>query len=396
MSSIQLKPKKAKPIASGHPWIFSGAIGQEKVSPGDDLVEVRAADGQLLGQGLFSPHSQIRVRMVRGGPHAAFGEPEITTALQSALDRRRHVGLPNANTDTFRWVNSEGDGLPGLIVDRLGNATAFQAVTMPMFLRREAIAAAIGNCVDGPIIEVSAPPPIAKKEGFPVLESRFWTDDAPDALIATENGVRFNIATHDFQKTGHYADMRIHRRWLAERCAQQSVLDVYSYTGGFGLYAAVAGAERVVCVDSSEVALDRVAENASTNDVSIETRRGKAEDVLRSLDDTRDRFDVVILDPPKLAPSRKHAHKALKVYQRLVTGALRVANEHALIAIGSCSEAIKQDELARMCANVGASTGATLDIVYVGAQSPDHPVPAAMSEAHYLTFMVVSASGHNP
>jgi 23S rRNA (cytosine1962-C5)-methyltransferase len=201
--------------------------------------------------------------------------------------------------------------------------------------------------------------------------------------------VRFGIDTAQFQKTGHFADMRPHRRWIAQLARGKSVLDAYSYTGGFGLYAACAGATRVVSVDSSAQATARVTLNAALNEVSdrVEVVTSKVDDYLRSAYDKGQRFDIIVLDPPKLAPSRQAAAKALKVYDALVIQASRLLTPDGLLCVTSCSEAIGLSELERVMGACAERTGRVFDAVYVGAQGVDHPWPASMPEGRYATFL---------
>lgn len=393
---ITLKPGKARPVRAGHPWIFSGAIdavrGDVRALP---CVQVHDDQGQPLGAGLYSPSSQIRVRMLHAAPADHAGQldaPFFVQALTRLRRRRALFGLPAADTTAYRLVNSEGDGLPGLCVDVFGPLIVFQISTWPMSLLREAIVAALREVfkeVEGLAIrETGAPAGIAKIEGFEP-EERWWGDAAPERVVFVEHGVRFSIDTAQFQKTGHFADMRPHRRWVAELARGKSVLDAYSYTGGFGLFAARAGAARVVSVDSSAPAIARVLENAALNEVTDRVTGvvAKVDDYLRSAYDKGVRFDIIVLDPPKLAPSRAAAAKALKVYEALVIQAARILEPDGLLCVTSCSEAIGLTELERVMGACAERTGRVFDAVYVGAQGTDHPWPASMPEGRYATFL---------
>jgi len=383
-SSITLRRGRSKPIFLGHPWVFSGAIAAAELT-GSDLVQVFDDNQTSIGWGLYSEHSDIRVRMVRGSDSGRLGRAEFESALLRALERRRALGLPNPKTNVFRLVNSEGDGLPGLIVDVLGSTLSVQVTTAPMARRLEAITEALATVFpNSTILAVPAPPAILELEKFE--PSTGWLRGEAEGIDIVEGGVRFSIDPKSIQKTGHYADMRIHRQWFASIASGESILDAYSYTGGFGLHAAVAGAREVVCIDSSRDALERAKINADLNQVAVSCVVSKVDDFLRSSFDKGKLWSRIVLDPPKLAPSRKHADKALKVYESLAVQALRVLEPGGVMAIGSCSEAIGLAEIERIVASAVARVGRSGATIYLGTQSPDHPYPPAMPEARYLTF----------
>ncbi|MEZ4461934.1 MAG: class I SAM-dependent methyltransferase [bacterium] len=333
---------------------------------------------------MLSEHSEIRVRML-GHTGTALKEGDFASSISAAYARRLMLGL-NGPHDAFRLVNSEGDGLPGLIVDHLGQVLTVQITTAPMARRQEDIfAALLGLFPEHAILRIPPPSFIAAKEKF---EFAFgWQGKTgPDTVEVLEGGVRFVIPTAQVQKTGHYADMRIHRQWIGGIARGKRVLDAYSYSGGFGLHALAGGASQVVCVDSSEAACAAVRANADANSAQLEVVCSKVDDFLRSASDRGHLYDIVVLDPPKLAPSRKHVAGALKVYESLTLQALRVI-ERGLLCLGSCSEAIGLPELERILGAAQARSGRRLSVVYTGTQSPDHPYPAAMSEGRYLTFL---------
>ncbi len=391
LPSVTLKKKRERPIRCGHPWIFSGAIaGTTGARDTTGLVRVLAHDGSLLGIGLRSPESSIRVRMLGVSTQQ---RPRILDvafferALHAALAQRITLGLPES-TNAYRVVNSEGDGLPGLTIDRLGDLVVFQLTTMPMFAVREAISQALKKVFPGAaILEIPAPDKIAELEGF-APQHHWWTASPPEAITVHEGDVLFDIPTDDFQKTGHYADMRPHRAWIGGVANGKRVLDAYSYTGGFGLHAARGGAAKVVSVDSSQTACDAARRNATRNDVGevMEVVHSKIDDYLRSAYDRGIRFDIIVLDPPKLAPNRRAVNKALGVYEAIGVQALRLLEPGGIFCMTSCSEAIGPEELERALGACVAREQRDLSIVTTGPQGLDHPWPAAMSEGQYATF----------
>lgn len=391
MLEIHLQRGKSRPIQAGHPWVFSGSIDRVEGSGDADVVEVYGDRGDRLGLGLYSPSSSIRVRML--GDIHQFDETTLRHRIEAALERRRRLGV-TARTEIFRVVNSEGDGLPGLSIDLFGDElVTFQPSTRPMFARRDEVAATLQALFPAAaVLERPAPDAIARLEGFAPTE-KWHTTPRTEPVVASENGVKhvIDLSEHGaMQKTGHYADMREHRRWIGELAHGRRVLDAYSYTGGFALQSAARGATRVVAVDSSAAAVAGVKANAAENGFEIETHISDTGDYLRSAFDRGERFDIVVLDPPKLAPRKQHVKKALKVYESIAVQAARLVDAGGLLAIGSCSEAIGVDDIARVFSAVTERLGRPTRVILTGGPPVDHPYPAAMPEGRYLTFVAAA------
>ena len=385
MRQVHLKRGKAGPVRAGHPWVFSGSIARVDGDDASDVVTVVADRGDRLGVGLWSGSSSIRVRMLGDIHH--FDDGQLSARLEHAVKRRASLRITEG-TEVYRLVNSEGDGLPGLSVDVFGDGlVTFLASTLPMFNRRNEIAAALrARFPNAAVLERPAASAIANLEGFSASE-QWHTDALTEPIEVLEHGVKYAIDPKAMQKTGHYADMREQRRWVGALSSGRRVLDAYSYTGGFALHAALGGASRVVAVDSSGPAIEGVRRNAAANSVDVEAHASDTGDYLRSAFDRGERFDIVVLDPPKLAPRRKHVAKALKVYESLAVQAGRLVDAGGLLCIGSCSEAIGAEELGRVFSAVTARLSRPTHVVHVGGQPADHPYPAAMPEGRYLTFV---------
>lgn len=395
---ITVTPRSIHPILCGHPWIFSGGI-QKSIGLTDKTTTLLICnpDQEVIGHGFYSPESQIRVRVFALTNDETL--PEINASffearIMAARRRRQRVGLPKEGITTgFRLLNSEGDGLPGATVDQWGNLLVFQLTTYAMDHYREAfvegLKAAFADHDDLVILESAAPKAIAAREGIPPSEGLRW-GHPPELVRFMESGLNYEIEIQNFQKTGHYADMRIHREWFASHSRGMRILDAYCYSGAFGLLAAKSGAREVVCVDSSRQALELVERNAALNQLSqVNTAVAKVDDFLRSAYDRNLCFDGIILDPPKLAPRKKHVKKALKYYESITLQALRLLEPQGILALGSCSEAIGLDELDRICSTVAGREGVSLSTIYAGTQAPDHPTPAGMKESKYLSFLAI-------
>jgi 23S rRNA (cytosine1962-C5)-methyltransferase len=393
MNEIVLTSSRRGSRSGGHPWIFEDAIG--RVSPNIEqgsCVHVLGADGTTsIGWGLYSMKSKIRVRLI-DVPNDFSGTVDrvfLARTLRKALQERKELGLDTAETNGFRLINSEGDGLGGVTLDVYANVCFLQLTTFPMVQRRDEIVAAIGETFtrDMAIYEVAAPSKICDLEGFP--EKRGWHGEKQPAEVEfVEDGVRFVIRPEEAQKTGHYADMRIHRQWLARRAAGKTMLDIYCYTGGFGLHAAKAGATEVLCIDSSQSAVATAMENATRN--GFDTLRavvGKADDQMRSLADRGQVFDIVVVDPPKLASHRSQVRRAQRHFESQCVHALRLVKENGILALGSCSEAMGMESLHTVLANASSRLKRRAAVIYTGAQSPDHPYLVSMPQGRYLSFL---------
>ena len=406
--SVRVTPRQAARVLEGHPWIFDNEVTQTRGHmPLATLVKVIDEHDTILGHGLYSQSSKIRVRMLSpqfplpGAEGAPLLASHFEAALLACLTRRVALGFVEdvaaakqpSNAARYRLVNSEGDGVPGLIVDVLGELIVVQITTAPLHaLRDEVFTALAAIFPEHALLDIPAPDGIMELEGFHV-ERQWRSERRPDRVVLKEGEVRFGLVTEEFQKTGHYADMRPHREWIGARSKGRRVLDAYAYTGGFGLHAALGGASEVVSVDSSSAAANRASENATLNE--IEGMNVVVSKVDRYLDEAISReesFDVTILDPPKLAPNKRTAHRALKVYESLCVQGIAVTKPGGMFCITSCSEAIGERELLKILARCAASSQRSIFVVYTGAQAPDHPWPAAMSEGRYATFLAAMVS----
>lgn len=398
----------------GHPWVYSGAIEKTTgdIVPGD-VVEVLDVDKRLIGAGFVNPRSQIMVRMLTRGAllvNAAAGSPHsldvaehllpagdavaalLQMRINAALRLRQTIGLPSEETTAYRLINSEGDGLPGLVVDVYGDVAAVQFTALGMKRQEEVIWKALQELPLGlaAIVEVGAGS-FSHIEGFAGSTRVVFGD--PDRLKSgascRENGVELHVDLDQGQKTGLFLDQRQNRRRLAQYCGNADVLDVYCYVGGFALLALRQGARSATCVDSSARALHAARQNAERNQLSdLETVE---QDAFRYLEwVTPHRFDVVVVDPPKFARSQRDLKAALKGYQRLNMLALNAVKRGGLLATSSCSQLIDEEAFERMVAAAAHDAGRRVTVLEKSSQGPDHPVPPAFVEGRYLKFVLLS------
>lgn len=388
MATVFLKRGRANPLWQGHPWVYSGAIAREEgdYQPGD-VVDVADVEGRLIGRGFVNPRSQIRVRMVTQRDEAV-DAALITRRVQEAIALRTRLGFPSEETNAYRLINSEGDALPGVIVDVYGEVCAVQFTALGMKKRELELYDAIAQLAKPKaIVEVSAGG-FAQLEGFASATRTVRGNDA-DAQQARcrENGVELVVEPLHGQKTGMFLDQRENRRRLASLARGARVLDVYTYAGGFALAALKAGAREALCVDASGRALERVKQHAELNRLpAIETVEA---DAFRFLETVRPRsFDVVVLDPPKFARARKDLDAALKGYTRLNALGMNACADGALLATCSCSQLVDGETFERVIAGAAKDAGRRVQVLESASQGPDHPVPPAFPEGRYLKFVL--------
>ncbi len=414
---------RAKPLWRGHPWVFRDSIDRVDGNAGaGDLVEVADEDGRGIGYGFFSPGSKIAVRILgspggrgggsggeggQGGGDAAEGggaEPAprpgrgdglpVDTAffrerIARALRLRHETLLLPVVTDGYRLVHSEGDYLPGLVVDRYARCLAVQFSTIGMHRRREMILDALEDLLSPAAIFELPDRRVCEIEGIETAGGLVRGGDPGEPPSIIENGVTFRIGISGGQKTGFYADQRDNRHLVGRLVRDRTVLDLYTYTGGFGLYAAVNGASHVVAIDSSGPALAFAAENGMLNHGrQVRFERADARDALNGFHRQRRRFDVVVCDPPRFARDRSSVGKALTAYRDLHLRAIRVVEPGGVLAASSCSGAVTDAQFEETLRDAAHDVGRSLQVLQRGGQAPDHPVLSTCPEGRYLKFVL--------
>jgi 23S rRNA (cytosine1962-C5)-methyltransferase len=312
----------------------------------------------------------------------------ITERIDRAVKRREKLGLPSDETNGYRLVNAEGDDLPGLIVDRLGDGLSLQLGTIGLKRRESAVLGALERLAPKAIVDRTAERS-ARSEGFEPGSGVVRGDPAYSTFVFRERGVSFRIPLELGQKTGFYFDQRPLRARVEKLSAGREVLDAFCYVGAIALAAARGGARSVEAVDNSALAIEVGAECAAENGLSehVHFERGDAHDALSHVG-RKGGVDLVICDPPKLAPSRQARGRALEAMRRLAGAGARATKPGGLLVICSCSAAIGFSELGRALALGARDVGARATVLERYTQGPDHPVPAAFPEGLYLTSLV--------
>jgi 23S rRNA (cytosine1962-C5)-methyltransferase len=385
---IRLRPRADRRIRAGHPWVFSNEIADDVAAlPVGGTVDVVDAAGRFLGRGYCNPRSLIAVRLLARDA-VDIDTPAFWTARIAAAAAHRARIYPGR--ESLRVVNAESDGLPGLIVDRYGPVLAVQLTAAGTDLRRDAIAEALRQALAPTGAVLRNEGRHRALEGLPD-ERAAWFGEVPERVEIDELGARMIVEPLGAQKTGHFFDQAENRRFAATLCAGRTVLDLYSYTGGFAVHALVAGAAMALAVDRSEAALARAVENARLNGASLETRVGDVADVLRALGDRT--FDVVSVDPPAFAKSRKTAGNALRGYADVNAAALRRVTPGGLLFTSSCSHHVEEARFEQVIADVAADAGRRLRLIRRGEQAPDHPVVPGIPETRYLKHLAFRVDG---
>jgi 23S rRNA (cytosine1962-C5)-methyltransferase len=387
---LVLKAGREKSLRHRHPWIFSGAVDRVEGSPAPgDAVLVQAHDGTPLAWAAWSPSSQIRARVWSSDPQARIDEAFLAARLEAAVARR--AGLLDEDHDACRLVHAESDGLPGLVVDRYADVAVVQLLSAGAERWRgfwpEAIARAAGvrAVFERSDAEVRGLEGLAPRVG-PML------GEAPAMAAIREGGLAYEVDVVRGQKTGFFLDQRDNRALAARFAKGCEVLNAFCYTGGFTVAALAGAARRVVSVDTSAEALDLGRRNAAANGLDPGRAEWVAADVfehLRRLRDQGRRFGLVILDPPKFAPTEKHVPRAARAYKDINLWAMKLLAPGGRLMTFSCSGAIGPDLFQKIVAGAAADARADLVIERRLAASADHPVSIHFPEGEYLKGLVL-------
>ncbi len=389
MKRLTIRKGHEERALRGHPWIFSNEVQEAPTAyePGE-LAEVRTAVGRVLGTAYVNPRSLILARLVSPAPTSMDAEFFRVRIGEAAARRERWFGAAAAGS--CRLVYSEGDELPGLIVDRFGDQLVVQTHTLGMDLRLEAILDAL--------VALFAPRAIVERNDLAVrtlegLEPRVGVvRGATDGrAVAEEAGLAITVDILRGQKTGYFYDQRRNRALLAEIAPGRRVLDAFCYVGAWALTAARAGATETVGVDSSADALALAQENGQRNGLAPIARwvKGDVEDVFERFIAQRDKFGVVVLDPPAYVKNRKKIFAGLRKYSEVNARAMALIEPGGFLVTSSCSYHVGAEEHLGALAEAARRAGRSAVVVARGGLPPDHPVPVAAREPDYLTCFVL-------
>lgn len=391
MVKLTIFTKRLGPIRGRHPWVFSGAI--KGLSEGLDSgmpVALYDEQGKFLAQGYFNSYSQIAVRLWSWDENEIVG-PEFFEKRISVAQALRKKWVENKKTDSYRLINSENDFLPGLIVDKYADYLTVQFHTRGLEFWREQIIDALAKVIKPKgIFERSD----VRSRGIEGAEQKVGVlkGEVPNKIKITENGYKFWVDVKGGQKTGFFLDQRDKRQALTKYADGQNVLNCYSYTGGFSVYALGAGAKRVVSVDASESALELAEENVKLNKLDIKKCDFICADVSEYLNGlkigdselTPENFSVIILDPPAFVKDRHKIHEGLQGYKKINTLALSLLPENGVLVSASCSAHVGLNDFRFMLSESAGRAGRGLQILETFTHGIDHPELVAFTEGEYL------------
>ncbi|MBU1184246.1 MAG: class I SAM-dependent rRNA methyltransferase [Proteobacteria bacterium] len=383
---IILKKERDLSLRRGHPWVFSGALAsvEGKLEPGD-IVLAADATGRNLGLGFFNT-GDIAFRLLTDNPAARIDAGFWRRRIERALALRRQVVPPE--TDAFRLVNAEGDGMPGLVVDRYRGYLVFSIGTAGMEKWRETLVGLMVEAV-GPVgIYERSEGRSRQLEG---LAERICpvVGEIPETAEITENGLRFVVDLITGQKTGFFLDQRLNREIVGALSREAAVLNCFSYTGAFSVYAVRGGAKRVVSVETSAAANEIACRNLVRNGLSPENHPVLTANVFDYIRETQEVFDLIILDPPAFAKSRKDVARSARGYKEINLQAARRLREGGLLATFSCSNPIDPELFEKIVLGAVRDAGKTAQVLRLLGAGPDHPVNLAHPEGRYLKGLLL-------
>lgn len=389
--TLILNPGRDRSVLARHPWIFSGAVDRVEGHPeSGESVLVRDASGLALGWAAYSPASSIRARMWNHNPAEAVDGDFFEHGIRQAIERRLAL-VHSGETDALRLVHGESDGLPGLVVDRYADTLAVQILTAGAEFWREVITDALAKLTGVQSIVERSDVDVRQLEGL-AARTGVLRGQAPGLVEIQENGLRFQADVLNGQKTGFYLDQRRNRLQVGELAAGRDVLNCFCYTGGFSIYALAQGAGQVVSVDSSGEALAMGRQHVELNRLPIEQAEwieGDVFKVLRALRDQGRSFDMVILDPPKFAPTAAQAERAARGYKDINLLGFKLLRPGGILATFSCSGGISADLFQKIVAGAALDAGVDARMVQTLTQGPDHPVALNFPEGAYLKGLIV-------
>lgn len=385
MKKVFLKKDREKLWLSGHPWIYSGAVDkiEQNIIPGS-IVEVFNHKNEFIGYGHYNKNSKIIVRMLEHDKNVSIDANWYNQKIKQAYELR--MGL-NIDSNAFRLIHSESDFLPGLIIDYFNDYVILQISTLGMERDKEfIIQALINNIPNLKGIYEKSEGDGRKLEGLPEKTQILW-GEIPDTIEIFEGNANFIIDLKG-QKTGFYSDQRENRILLGNLSKGKNFLDVCSYTGGFSVHAMSNGANSATLIDISEDALNVAKENLKKH-INVDFIKGNIFDILRVLIKEGRKWDVVSLDPPKLAPNKRDLEKALKAYKDIILNGIKLTNNGGLLAIYSCSGAVSSSDLRMALAYAVKDAGVKATIVHQLHQSSCHPISVSVPETEYLKGFLV-------
>lgn len=388
-----MRPEKEHILNRRHPWIFSQALQTGQLPQNGEIADIFSSDGKkFLARGYFNGHSQIAVRILTRDPDEEIDKSFFEKRFMYLAEiRRRFIDMKNTNA--FRMVFGESDGIPGLIVDKYGEVFVIQIHTLGMDLLRDTVRAALKSSFNPKTIFEKSDVGVRLQEGLKDMPVRLISgNDLPEEIEILENGVRFLVNIRDGQKTGFFLDQRENRKAIQKFAAGKKLLNCFCYTAGFSVYGGLAGAKETVSIDVSKPALLTAKRNFQLNGLDLKNHRFLSEDVfdsLMKLSKEQEMFDVVILDPPAFVKNKKTLKKGLQGYLFINEKALSLLPEGGILVSSSCSAHVTDEMFQHMLGLAASRAHCTLKTIEIKHQPIDHPFNLDFPEGKYLKFYVM-------
>jgi 23S rRNA (cytosine1962-C5)-methyltransferase len=387
MFEVILKKGKEKAVLHRHPWVFSGAIERVKGSPKNgDIVKLLNTKCDFMAYGFFNDQSRVALRLLEWDENVVVDDAWFREKVGLAVKSRANI-LADGTTNTCRLIFSESDYLPGLIVDKYNNHLAVQILTSGIENVMPVIIDELNNLLKPESIFDKSDASSREHEGLQTLNVALTLNSPPENVEVKENGIIYNINIAEGQKSGFYCDQRDNRKIVASYAKGKKVLDCFSYTGGFTLNSLHNGASSVASVDSSALAIETLRENIKLNNLDAAKHIAIQSDVnkqLRTFREQEEKFDIIVLDPPKYAPSRSALDRASRAYKDLNRLAMLLLNDGGLLVTYSCSGAMNMETFKQVLAWAALDAGKQVQFIYQFCQPEDHPVRASFPEGEYL------------
>ncbi|NQX41831.1 23S rRNA (cytosine1962-C5)-methyltransferase [Pedobacter steynii] len=391
MIDVILKKGKEKAAMLHHPWIFSGAIDKIKGKPlNGEIVKVCSASAEFLAYGYYNDQSRVALRLMEWEESKTIDKEWYQEKLRNAIASRKH--LLNADTNTCRLVFSEADFLPGLIVDQYADFLSLQILSAGIENVKEEIIDLLKEELNPRGIFDKSDAGARKHENLEATQGLLWGETPPEFIEVRENGIAYHINIADGQKSGFYCDQRDNREILAAYSKDKNVLDCFCYSGGFTLNSLKHGAAHVTSVDSSALAIETLAHNLELNGFDPTQQLSIQSDVnkqLRVFKEEGKKFDIVVLDPPKYAPSRSALDRAARAYKDLNRLGMLLLEKGGILATYSCSGAVDMETFKQIIAWAALDAGKEVQIIKQFHQPEDHPVRLSFPEGEYLKGLLL-------
>lgn len=393
MKKVFLKKDRDKSVKRNHPWIFSGAIERTETGiKNGETVNVVSSSGQIIGKGAYSSASQIRVRIWTFNPDTEIGSDFFRERISTAIKFRKQI--IQDDTNAYRIVSAENDGLPGVIVDRYGDYLVCQFLSAGAEFWKKEILELLVKLISPKSVYERSDSDIRLKEGLIPHSGLIYGKEVPGTIEILENGLCFLVDLKSGHKTGFYLDQRDNRLLLSSYTKDKTILNCFSYTGGFSVYSLRGGAKKITNIDSSSSALELSNKNVKLNTLDVDKTENINEDVFKVLRKFRDEaksFDIIVLDPPKFAESFSQINKASRGYKDINLLAMKLLSPGGILFTFSCSGHITPDLFTKIVSDAALDSGRDIKIIKRMTQSSDHVISPNFPEGLYLKGLMLKS-----